>query len=127
MRFQLNKIKLWFKNNSEPKEYEFLPNKVNVITGDATIGKTSFMSIIDYCLLSNKNRIIEKTINENVSWYSIDFNINAKRFFIARKSGNSGNVSAEVCFSDKNEFFDTPFENISIDELKEIINKEFWN
>ena len=51
MRFQLNNIKIWFKNESQPKVYEFLPNKVNVITGGATKGKTSFMSIIDYCLL----------------------------------------------------------------------------
>jgi hypothetical protein len=125
MKFQLNKIKLWFKNNSEPKVYEFLPNKVNVITGGATKGKTSFMSIIDYCLLSNKSRIIEKTINENVAWYSIDFNINDTNFFIARKSGNSGSVSSEVFFSDKNENVDIPVSNITIEKLKDILNKEF--
>jgi hypothetical protein len=125
MKFQLNKIKLWFKNNSEPKVYEFQPNKVNVITGGATKGKTSFMSIIDYCLLSNKSRIVEKTINENVEWYSIDFNINERNFFIARKSGNSGSVSAEVFFSDKNEIVDIPVPNITIEELKDILNKEF--
>ena len=125
MRFQLNNIKLWFKNDSQPKVYEFLPNKVNVITGGATKGKTSFMSIIDYCLLSNKSRIIEKTINENVSWYSIDFNINGKPFFIARKSGNSGSVSSEICFYDTNEIVEHPSPNITIEELKKIINKEF--
>ena len=59
MIFILHEIKLWFKDeNSEPKSYNFLPNKINVISGDATTGKTSFWSIIDYCLLSGKMNIV---------------------------------------------------------------------
>lgn len=43
MKFIIHEIKLWFKKkNSTPKSYELKPNKVNVITGDATTGKTSF-------------------------------------------------------------------------------------
>ena len=125
MKFRLNNIKLWFKNESEPKIYNFLPNKINVITGDATTGKTSFLSVIDYCLLSNKNRIIEKTINENVSWYLIDFHINGKSFVIARKAANSGTVSSEIFFSDIGDQPEFPYANATIDELREILNTEF--
>lgn len=43
MKFTFYEIKLWFKDiETEPKSYQLLPNKVNVITGDATTGKTSF-------------------------------------------------------------------------------------
>lgn len=125
MKFWLNNIKLWFINESEPKVYHFLPNKINVITGDATTGKTSFLSVIDYCLLSNKNRIIEKTINENVSWYLIDFKINNKDFVIARKSAKSGTVSSEIYFSQVGEQPEFPFTNITIEELRAILNTEF--
>jgi len=68
MKFILHEIKLWFKDTTtEPKSYQFLPNKINVITGDATTGKTSFWSIIDYCLLSGKVNIAN-TINDRVLW-----------------------------------------------------------
>lgn len=125
MKFRLNNITLWFKNESKPIIYKFLPNKINVITGDATTGKTSFLSVIDYCMLSNKNRIIEKTINENVSWYLIDFQINENNFIIARKGANSGTVSSEIYFSQTGEYPEFPYANTTIDELKEILNTEF--
>jgi hypothetical protein len=125
MKYYINEIKLWFKNNSEPKCYELKPNKINVITGDATKGKTSFLKIIDYCLLSKKNRIVQSIINENVSWYCINFFINDKNFIIARKSPEAGEVSAEVYFSDRGIYPTLPVANISIFELKEVLNKEF--
>ena len=51
MKFTLHEIKLWFKDTvAEPKSYQFLPDKVNVITGDATTGKTSFWSIIGFAV-----------------------------------------------------------------------------
>jgi len=125
MKFRLNSIKLWFKNESKPQTYEFLPNKVNVITGDATTGKTSFLSVIDYCFLSNKNKIVEKTINENTSWYLIDFNINDKKFVIARKGGVNGIVSSEVYFSDTGIQPEYPFVNTTIEDIKKVLNKEF--
>lgn len=57
MRFILHEIRLWFKaEGTEPKSYEFLPDKINVITGNSSTGKTSFWSIIDYCLLSSKSK-----------------------------------------------------------------------
>ena len=76
MRFVIHEIKLWFKGEGRaPKSYELYQNRVNVVTGDATTGKTSFWSIIDYCLLSNKTNIVN-SINDKVSWYGIRFTIN---------------------------------------------------
>jgi Protein of unknown function (DUF3732) len=124
MKFVLHEVKLWFKKeNAEPKSYEFLPDKVNVITGDATVGKTSFWSIIDYCLLSGMMNIAN-TIIEKVSWFGIRFSINGKEFSIARKSPHKGAVSSEVFFSE-GKLPTTPFENINISELKTTLDKEF--
>lgn len=42
MNFILLEIKLWFKNDSSaPKSYFFEKNKVNVITGASSTGKTT--------------------------------------------------------------------------------------
>ena len=124
MKFIIHEIKLWFKKkNSTPKSYELKPNKVNVITGDATTGKTSFWSIIDYCLMANKTNIAN-SINEKVSWYGIRFTINDKKISIARKATQKDIVSPDVYFG-YGELPNTPQTNIEIAKIKSILDKEF--
>lgn len=124
MNFILQEIKLWFnESNSQSKSYEFLPNKVNVITGDATTGKTSFWSIIDYCFLSNKVNIANKIV-EKVSWFGIRFTINGKEISIARKTPKIGAVSSEVYYS-IGPLPESPNSNIQIAELKALLDIEF--
>lgn len=76
MNFYIKTIKLWFKHNDAAVEYEFHKNKVNVITGDSSTGKSSLLSIIDYCLLSGESNIVEDVINENITWYGLSFSLN---------------------------------------------------
>lgn len=124
MKFILHEIKLWYNNSdTKPTSYEFLPNKVNVITGDATTGKTSFWSIIDYCLLSG-NINIANTISEKVKWYGIRFTINDKTITIARKSPTKGAVSSDVFF-DYGAWPDSVIANINISQVKSILDIEF--
>lgn len=124
MKFVLHEIKLWFKDaDAEPKSYQFLPDKVNVITGDATTGKTSFWSIIDYCLLSGKVTVAS-TINDKVLWFGIRFSINDKEMSIARKTPTKGAVSSEICFN-LNSFPNKPESNKEIAEVKSILDSEF--
>ncbi|PTT32455.1 DUF3732 domain-containing protein, partial [Chryseobacterium sp. HMWF028] len=86
MKFTLHELKIWFNTeNLDTKNYLFLPNKINVITGDATTGKSSFWSIIDYCLLSDKINI-PNTIFEKVKWFGIRFTINNKEVSIIRRA-----------------------------------------
>ncbi|AYL97995.1 DUF3732 domain-containing protein [Mucilaginibacter celer] len=125
MRFHINKIILWFKNESAPRMLELIPNKVNVITGGSGTGKTSILSIFDYCMLSTKANIPQEAINENVAWYGIDFKINDKDFLLARKSpvGNTG--SDEIYFSSDNTFPEKLAKNNDIKQVKSILEKEF--
>ena len=124
MKFILHEIKLWFKDTTaEPKSYQFLPDKINVITGDATTGKTSFWSIIDYCLLSGKVNVAN-TINDRVLWFGIRFSINDKEMSIVRKTPDRGAVSSEVFFN-VGSFPDKLESNKEIAEIKSILDSEF--
>ncbi|MFH6987939.1 DUF3732 domain-containing protein [Flavobacterium collinsii] len=124
MKFILHEIKLWFKDeNTEPKSYQFLPDKVNVITGDATTGKSSFWSIIDYCLLSGDVNIAN-TINDKLLWFGIYFTIGEKEISIVRKTPSNGAVSSEVFFN-WGTFPNTPIKNKEIAEIKSILDEEF--
>lgn len=124
MKFILHEIKLWF--NTEPvqtKSYEFKPNKINVITGDATTGKSSFWSIIDYCLLSGKVNI-PNTIYEKVQWFGIRLTINDKEISIIRKAPEKGAVSAELVMQ-LGAFPEVLESNTSVAETKAFLDKEF--
>jgi len=124
MNFILHEVKLWFKDkDTEPQSYEFLANKINVVTGDATTGKTSFWSIIDYCLMSGRINIAN-TINEKVSWFGIRFTINQKEISIARKSPQIDAVSSDVYF-DYGNFPAVLLENWTIAEIKAKLDGEF--
>lgn len=124
MKFIIHEIKLWFKgSNNISKSYELLPNKVNVVTGDATTGKTSFWSIIDYCLMANKTNIAN-SINEKVAWYGIRFTINENEISIARKATQKETVSSEVYFG-YGVLPSSPLANIEIAQVKSILDKEF--
>lgn len=86
MNFYIKTIKLWFKHNDAAVEYEFHKNKVNVITGDSSTGKSSLLSIIDYCLLSGESNIVEDVINENITWYGLSFSLKDIDYVIIRKN-----------------------------------------
>lgn len=124
MKFILHEIKLWFKDeNAEPKSYFFLANKINVVTGDSTTGKTSFWNIIDYCLLSGKVTIAN-TIIEKVLWFGIRFTINDKEISIVRKTPTNGAVSSEVYFN-IGALPDKPESNITVSEIKSKLDEEY--
>lgn len=125
MKFHINKIILWFKNESEPRTLDFLPNKVNVITGASGTGKSSILSIFDYCMLSSKANIAEKLINENIVWYGLDFKINDKDFLLARRSPIVNTVSDDIYFSSDNTFPLKLAKNNDIKQVKSILEKEF--
>ena len=86
MNFYISKIRLWFKQGGEPRDLDFFPDKVNVITGDSSTGKSSVLKIIDYCLLSERSAIVKDVINENVAWYGMVFCVDDQPYTIIRPS-----------------------------------------
>lgn len=125
MKFHVKRIILWFKNESEPRILTFLPDKINVITGGSGTGKTSILSIFDYCMLSTNASIPMEMINENVSWYGMDFKINDKDFFIARRSPVTHIGSDEIYYSSDGTFPEKLAKNNDIKQVKSILEKEF--
>lgn len=125
MIFYIKHIHIWFRNNSEKRTLTFLPGKVNVITGAKSTGKSSIISIIDYCLLSSNPRLVEKVINENADWYGLSLVINDKEFFIARKHPSENVGSKQIYFSSVGEIPEKLSQNIDIKKAKSAFEFEF--
>ena len=71
MYFQLRKLILWPRTDKKPRELNFYPGVVNVISGASKTGKSAVIPIIDYCLGSDKCAIPVGVIRENCSWFGI--------------------------------------------------------
>lgn len=124
MKFILREIKLWFKNDcSIPKSYLFEANKINVISGDSSTGKSTIWCIVDYCLLSSKVQIPDTIVNA-VSWFGIRFSIDGHDISIARKSPEKNVIAKDLYFSEDC-LPEEPCSNKSIQDVMLLLNKKF--
>lgn len=100
MNFYISKIRLWFEKGENPRDLEFEADKVNVITGDSSTGKSSVLKIIDYCLLAERSTIVRDVINENVSWYGLVFCIEEQKYTIIRQAPKLDSAEMTVIFKE---------------------------
>lgn len=95
MKFHIEKIYLWF-NQEDKRCITFENNKVNVVRGNSSRGKSNLFAIIDYCLMSDKPNIVEPIINECTEFYGLEFVLNDKYYAVSRKKPEAGTASQWV-------------------------------
>ncbi len=124
MNFGFDSIVLW-SNRGEKRTVSFERDRVNILTGESHTGKSALLDIIDYCFLASSQKIPYSVINESVSWYGLEFYINDKSYFIARRSPGAGSVSPDYYFSSVGTIPQLPESNISEADLKGLLESEF--
>ena len=92
MKFHIEKIYLWF-SPEEKRCITFENNKVNVVRGNSSRGKSNLFAIIDYCLMSDKPNIVEPIINECTMAYGMEFVLNDTFYAVSRMKPESGTAS----------------------------------
>ncbi|WP_272526382.1 DUF3732 domain-containing protein [Providencia sp. PROV189] len=100
MKFMIDSLILWPSDSENNiQEIFFEKNKVNIIHGISGTGKSSIISIIDYCLGSSKCAIPVGIIRESVAWFGIKVNIKGHERLIARRTPDNKSVSKEFYLS----------------------------
>lgn len=123
MNFYISKIKLWFRNGTQPRTIEFFNDKVNVITGASSTGKSSILKIIDYCLLQDPCNIVHDVINESVSWYGLLFYKNEHPYTIIRKASTLETPDMVTIFREKEYLPDTEPQILDSDQRSKVLVK----
>src|SRR5580698_9085743 len=86
MRFEINKIILWPRHAGlAPREVDFVPGRVNVISGASQTGKSALIPIVDYCLGSGRCAIPVGTIRESCSWFGVLLTTSQGQVLLARR------------------------------------------
>lgn len=97
MKFTIESLILWPANEkNEIREIPFKNDKINIIHGISGTGKSSIISIIDYCLGATKCAIPVGIIRESVLWFGIKVSIRDSEYLIARKTPGNKQASGEL-------------------------------
>lgn len=87
MKLQIERLIVWPKKDGfDPREIEFKPNCVNVLSGDSRTGKSAVVAIIDYCLGSHDCSVPGGKVRENASWFGIVISTADGRHLLARRN-----------------------------------------
>lgn len=129
MNFYVKNIQLWFRKDCSPEpnfvRYNFEPDKVNVITGDSSTGKSSVLDIIDYCLLSDYPSIVEDVINENVKYYGMAYSINGHNYITVRIAPQIERASMNMHWMEADDYPETLKFEQNVADVKVEMNKFF--
>jgi len=97
MKLALLKIILWPKNAElPPRIIPFLPDKINVITGESATGKSSLSAIIDYCLGSGKCAIPVGLIRDVTEWFGLHLKLANTELIVARRNPGDQQTTTDL-------------------------------
>lgn len=78
-----------YNADGRTRELPFRLGRVNIITGPSERGKSAVLAIIDYCLGASRLGVPAGLIQNAVSWYAVELDIDGERMFIARPGASS--------------------------------------
>ncbi len=128
MNFSLNSIILWPRNKDfKYRKIEFLPDKVNIITGASRTGKSAIIPIIDYCLGADKCTIPVDTIRNACEWFGALFDLDNEQILLCRKEPGVQSGTNEMFFAREISITipDEIDSNITAPQVKNILNELF--
>jgi hypothetical protein len=127
MNLQIKEIILWARNPEfEPVRIPFETGTVNVITGLSKTGKSSVISIVDYCLGSEKCVIPVETIRKACGWFGLIIQLDNQQMLIARREPGEQQATGDV-FLLEAENVEVPSyidsKNTNVDAVKNRLNE----
>lgn len=84
MNMQIHSLLLYGKGIEEPRVLPFKLGAVNIITGESGTGKSSIITILDYCLGNSNFNVFEGVNRDRVLWYGVVLQIEKQQALIVK-------------------------------------------
>lgn len=126
MDFVLECLVLWPRNEElEPRLVHFQRGVVNILTGRSRSGKSSIITIVDYCLGAEKCAIPVGEIRKHTSWFGLRFAVGSRRFLVAREEPGAAEASTSCCVREGThaDSLEEPRKNETVDGVKGLLNR----
>lgn len=126
MKLAILKVILWPKDsNFDPRVIEFLPGRINVITGESATGKSTLTWIVDYCLGSDKCSIPVGLIREVTGWFGLHLQLANTEMIVARRNPEDQQTTTDLYWEEGLELNVPPVvrKNARVEDLKNRFNQ----
>jgi hypothetical protein len=101
MRLTILKIILWPADSTrEPRIIQFVPGRINIITGQSGSGKSTLSWIIDYCLGSEKCSIPVGPIRDVTAWFGLHLQLANTEMIVARRNPGEQQTTSELYWAE---------------------------
>ncbi|HBK61763.1 MAG TPA: DUF3732 domain-containing protein, partial [Firmicutes bacterium] len=94
--------------SDEPRVLSLRQGQVNIITGSSKTGKSSLISIVDYCLGASECGVAYGAIRSTVEWYALRLVSSAKQILVARRAPDRGKQSSGAVYYEVGSEVDIP-------------------
>lgn len=126
MKISILKIILWPKNSDlPPRAIEFVPGKINVITGESGTGKSTLTWIVDYCLGSDKCSIPVGLIRDVTGWFGLHLKLANTEMVVARRNPDGQQSTTDLYWNEGLQLDVPPVvhKNARVEDLKNRFNQ----
>ena len=126
MKIAILKIILWPKDTrNNPRIIPFIPGKINIITGESASGKSTLISIIDYCMGSGKCSIPVGLIRNVTGWFGLHLQLANTEMLVARRNPEGQQTTTDLYWEEGIELSvpTTVKKNARIEDLKNRFNQ----
>jgi hypothetical protein len=126
MKLAILKVILWPKDsNLAPRIIEFLPGRINIITGESATGKSTLTWIIDYCLGSDKCSIPVGLIREVTGWFGLHLQLANTEMIVARRNPEDQQTTIDLYWEEGLKLNVPPIvkKNARVEDLKNRFNQ----
>jgi DNA repair ATPase RecN len=126
MKLTILKIILWPKNTTlPPRVIEFVPQKINVLTGESGTGKSTLTWIVDYCLGSGKCSIPVGLIRDVTGWFGVHMKLANTELLVARRNPEDQQTTIDLYWEEGLDLQVPPVvaKNARVEDLKNRLNQ----
>ncbi|KKB76505.1 hypothetical protein VW35_17070 [Devosia soli] len=126
MKFHIRELIIWPDNPAhDPRIIEFDTQKVNVITGWSSTGKSAITSIIDYVLGAGKCAIPVGVIRDKAAWYGLTLDTAIGPVRVARRRPDGRQASDQYWLQqgdDTESGVGNPHANATTERVKQLFD-----